>query len=209
MGVYRRKGEGRIILRSGPMCSDKTSDLIRFVKNLRRLNLECQVFKPRLDTRYSENKVVTHDGESLPAIAVSSPSQILGFVNAKTKVVAIDEVNLFVDWHQLVKVALALADKGITLFLSGLDTDYRKNPFEWFLHIKKHALVIHKTATCAQCGKPACYSQRLSTEEQVIVPGGLDKYEPRCEDCHYIPRRGSLSEPPVPDKIVDNEHTRV
>lgn len=170
----------------GSMFSGKTEELIRRVKRARLARQRVLLFKPRIDNRYDDVKVVSHEGLKAEATAVSSSSELFSFVDvATTHVVGIDEAQFFDDG--IVDVAEKLANAGVRVICAGLDQDYRGRPFgpmAALLSVAEYVQKLH--AVCNRCGAAACRSQRLvGTEGQLFVGGAAD-YEPRCRRC-FVP----------------------
>jgi thymidine kinase len=170
----------------GSMFSGKTEELLRRVKRARFARQRVLLFKPRIDNRYDDVKVVSHEGLKAEATAVASSSEILAFVDlATTQVVGIDEAQFFDDG--ILTVAEKLANGGIRVICAGLDQDYRGAPFgpmPALMSIAEYVTKLH--AVCNRCGANACRSQRLvGTEGQLFVGGAAD-YEPRCRGC-FVP----------------------
>ena len=166
----------------GPMFSGKSEELIR---RLRRANIarkRVQVFKPTIDSRYSENEIVTHADARMSSEAVGSAADILGKIDWHTQVVGIDESNFF--GQQLLEVATQLADSGKQVIVAGLDTDFLGRPFPPMPDLLCVAESITKTlAICMQCGSPAKHTQRLVESEELILVGAAGSYEARCRHC--------------------------
>lgn len=170
----------------GSMFSGKTEELLRRVKRARLAKQRVFLFKPRIDNRYDDVKVVSHEGLKAEAIAVASSAELLGFVDKQTAhVVGIDEAQFFDE--EIVSVVELLANSGVRVICAGLDQDYRGKPFGPMPALMCIAEFVSKLhAVCNRCGAPACRSQRLiGTEGQLFVGGAAD-YEPRCRKC-FVP----------------------
>jgi len=182
------RGRGRIgcvEVVCGSMFSGKTEELLRRVKRARLARQPVQLFKPRLDDRYDAVKVVSHEGMNADAMPVSDANELLARTLAETAVVGIDEVQFFDPG--IVKVAQALADRGVRVIAAGLDQDYRGEPFGplgSLLAIAEYVTKLH--AVCAQCGAHASRSQRLVASEGQLFVGGAAAYEARCRAC-FVP----------------------
>jgi thymidine kinase len=141
-----------------------------------------QLFKPRIDARYSEAEIVSHSEMKMPSQVVACASDILGQVEPDTEVVGIDEGQFFD--ASLVRVADALANRGLRVIVAGLDQDYRGVPFEPMPQLMAVAEYVDKAlAVCMRCGAPANRSQRLVATEDRVVVGGAGQYEARCRRC--------------------------
>jgi thymidine kinase len=174
----------------GPMFSGKSEELIRRLRRARIARKRVEVFKPRLDDRYSVDEIVSHGDLRMHSQAVGGASEILERIDWRTEVVGIDEANFM--GPELVKVAQRLADSGKQVIIAGLDTDYLGRPFPPIPDLLAHAESIVKTlAICVRCGNPAKHTQRLRGSDDLIVVGASDLYEARCRRCFEpgIPRQ--------------------
>ena len=173
---------GSIEVITGSMFSGKTEELIRRLRRAQFAGLKVEIFKPSLDRRYSESRVVSHDEKSIVSTPVDNASAIL-LLAGDVKVVGIDEAQFFDD--TIVDVCNRLADSGIRIVIAGLDMDFMGEPFgpmPGLLAIAEYVTKVH--AICMRCGNLAQYSFRKSDEEQVVVLGEKDKYEPLCRSCY-------------------------
>ena len=170
----------------GSMFSGKTEELLRRVKRARLAKQRVLLFKPRIDNRYDDVKVVSHEGVKAEATAVSSSAELLSFVDVKTaQVVGIDEAQFFDD--AIVAAAETLANAGVRVICAGLDQDYRGAPFGPMASLMCIAEFVTKLhAVCSRCGAAACRSQRLVGTEGQLFVGGMADYEPRCRKC-FVP----------------------
>lgn len=176
---------GWIEVVAGCMFSGKTEELIRRLRRAQIAKLNVKVFKPKIDDRYSKEKIVSHSEQSLSSIIVESPQEILELAK-DAQVVGVDEAQFFTE--DLVEVCNQLADDGKRVIVAGLDQDYRGIPFEPIPQLLARAEYITKTlAICMQCGNPADRTQRTITSKDRVVVGARDSYEARCRKCHYIP----------------------
>ncbi len=176
---------GWIEVISGGMFSGKSEELIRRLRRAQIARQKVQVFKPRVDARYSENEIVSHSQWRLEAEVVSSAREILERVHEDTEVVGIDEGQFF-DFD-LVDVCNELANRGKRVIVAGLDQDYRGQPFEPMPQLMAIAEYVTKTlAICVRCGNPANYSQRLVPSDERVLVGAAGVYEPRCRKC-FVP----------------------
>jgi thymidine kinase len=173
---------GSIEVITGSMFSGKTEELIRRLRRARFAGLKVEIFKPSLDKRYSETRVVSHDETSIHSTPVDSPSSIL-LLATGVDVVGIDEAQFFDD--SIVEVCSALADKGIRIVVAGLDMDFARKPFgpmPNLLAIAEYITKVH--AICMRCGNLAHYSYRKSADEKIVLLGEKDIYEPLCRSCY-------------------------
>jgi thymidine kinase len=173
---------GSIEVITGSMFSGKTEELIRRLRRAQFAGLKVEIFKPSLDKRYSETRVVSHDEKSIVSTPVDNASAIL-LLAGDVNVIGIDEAQFFD--NSIVEVCNKLADQGIRIIAAGLDMDFMGNPFgpmPALLSIAEFVTKVH--AICMRCGNLAQYSFRKSDEEQVVVLGEKDKYEPLCRSCY-------------------------
>ncbi len=178
-----RPGGGRIEVVSGPMFSGKSEELIRLLRRAAIARQRVQVFKPKLDNRYSDDDVVSHSQLRIPCEAVERAEDVLAKLDPRTEVVGIDEGQFFDD--ELARVCTHLADLGKRVVVAGLDMDYRGVPFGPMPVLLAIAEEVHKIqAICSRCGAPASYTQRLTGDEQRVLVGATDVYEARCRRCH-------------------------
>ncbi|HPV88495.1 MAG TPA: thymidine kinase [Bacteroidales bacterium] len=181
MFLETQKWNGRIEVICGSMFSGKTEELIRRLKRAKFANQRVEIFKPRIDQRYSTDEVVSHDSHSIPSTPVDSAESILLLAN-NVDVVAIDEAQFFD--QNLVRVCQILANNGIRVIVAGLDMDYLGNPFgpmPNLMAVAEHIVKVH--AICLQCGDPAQYSHRLSDSTKLVELGEKNIYEPLCRHC--------------------------
>jgi thymidine kinase len=173
---------GWIEVITGSMFSGKSEELIRRVRRAQIARQKVQLFKPRVDGRYSESEIVSHSDMKMPSQVVAGAAEILDLAEPTTEVVGIDEGQFFD--ASLVKVAEALANRGVRVIVAGLDQDYRGVPFEPMPQLLAVAEYVDKTlAVCVRCGAPANRSQRLIHAEDRVVVGGAGQYEARCRRC--------------------------
>ncbi|HRY98890.1 MAG TPA: thymidine kinase [Bacteroidales bacterium] len=178
---HAKEGSGTIEVICGSMFSGKTEELIRRLRRASIARLRVEIFKPATDTRYAEDKVVSHDANAIPSSAVESASQIL-LMLGEVDVVGIDEAQFFDD--HLVEVCNILANKGIRVIVAGLDMDYLGKPFgpiPALLSIAEYVTKVH--AICIRCGNLAQYSHRTIARTDRVVLGEKESYEPLCREC--------------------------
>jgi len=179
------RGTGWIEVIAGSMFSGKTEELIRRIRRAQIAKLKVAVFKPRIDTRYSTDRIVSHSDISIPSIVVDNAQQILELAK-DAQVVGIDEAQFFD--MDLVDVCEKLANDGKRVIVAGLDQDYRGKPFEPMPQLLAIAEYITKThAICVVCGNPASKTQRKIKAGERIVVGASDIYEARCRRCFEPP----------------------
>jgi len=182
------KDAGWIEVICGSMFSGKTEELIRRLRRAQIAKMSTIIFKPRIDSRYSETHIVSHNKLKLESHLVNTPQEILDMA-VNVSVVAIDEAQFFND--SILKVCKTLASQGKRVVVAGLDTDYRGVPFGPMPQLMCEADYLDKLrAICVKCGNPASYTQRTSLDSEQVVIGELDKYEARCRNCFQAPREG-------------------
>lgn len=176
----KRKGYIEVI--AGSMFSGKTEELIRRLKRAKYAKQRVEIFKPIIDTRYSEQEVVSHDANSILSTPVSSSGNIL-ILAQNVDVVGIDEAQFF-DMN-LPNVCSQLADMGIRVIVAGLDMDFRGEPFGPMPHLLAIAEYVTKVhAICVRCGDLAQYSHRKTNADNLVLLGETDIYEPLCRLCY-------------------------
>ena len=166
------------------MFSGKTEELIRRLKRAKIANLKVEIFKPSLDNRFDEIKIVSHDENYIHSTPVDTAQQIL-LLAQDVDVVGIDEAQFFDD--SLPQVCDELACRSIRVIVAGLDMDYQGKPFGQMPFLLAKADYITKLhAICMKCGNIANYSYRKIHTEGQIMLGEKDVYEPRCRRCFYL-----------------------
>ena len=178
----RSSGQGWIEVITGSMFSGKTEELIRRLKRAKIAKQQVEIFKPRIEVRYSVEEVVSHDENAIHSTPVDSSANIL-LLATGVEVVGIDEAQFFDDG--LVDVCNQLADSGIRVIIAGLDMDYKGVPFgpiPGLMSIAEYVTKVH--AICVRCGNLANYTHRLSEDDKLIVLGETDIYEPLCRICY-------------------------
>src|SRR5664279_2503632 len=181
---YKGEKRGWIEVICGSMFSGKTEELIRRLKRVEIANLKAEIFKPAVDIRYDEVKIVSHDENKIQSTPVSNSQTILMLAN-DVDVVGIDEAQFFDD--QITTVCEKLALKGIRVIVAGLDMDYRGKPFGQMPNLLAIADYITKLhAICMRCGNIANISYRKSSQSGQVLLGEKDLYEPRCRHCNNI-----------------------
>ena len=150
-------------------------------------HLRVEIYKPKIDVRYSEEQVVSHDANAIRSTPVESPQNIL-LLASDVDVVGIDEAQFFDE--SLVEVCRKLADGGIRVIVAGLDMDYRGKPFGPMPALMATAEYVTKVhAICVRCGNLAHHSHRLTSDEKQVMLGAQDSYEPICRHCFNELRR--------------------
>lgn len=165
----------------GSMFSGKTEELIRRLKRAKIANLKVEIFKPGIDVRYDETKVVSHDANTIASTPIDNSQTILLLAEG-VDVVGIDEAQFFDD--EIVHVCEVLALRGVRVIVAGLDMDYLGKPFgqmPYLLSIADYITKLH--AICMKCGNIANISYRKTEQEGQVLIGEKETYEPRCRHC--------------------------
>lgn len=184
MGYNAYHNIGGIEVVCGPMFSGKTEELIRRVKRAQIAKQRVQIFKPAIDTRYDETKVVSHSAQAIESEPVNKSTDILLNLKDTTRIVAIDEVQFFD--NGIIKVVEKLANRGYRVICAGLDLDYRGVPFGPMPMLLAMADDVQKIqAICTMCGAPATRSQRLVNNNDKVLLGEKESYDARCR-AHYV-----------------------
>lgn len=173
---------GSIEVIVGSMFSGKTEELIRRIRRAQIANLKVEIYKPAIDKRYDEQQIVSHNALSLMSTPVDNSQSIL-LLSSEAEVVGIDEAQFFDD--ELVNVCNTLANNGVRVIVAGLDMDYKGLPFgpiPKLLAIAEHITKVH--AICVRCGDIAQYSFRKAINENLVLLGEKDLYEPLCRACY-------------------------
>lgn len=176
------KKVGSIEVIVGSMFSGKTEELIRRLRRAKFARQTAEIFKPQIDIRYSVDEVVSHDENSIRSTPVENSANIL-LLTGNVDIVGIDEAQFFD--KGLVDVVIKLANMGIRVIIAGLDMDYKGNPFgpmPDLMAVSDFVTKVH--AICVRCGNIAQFSHRLSENEQVVLLGEKDIYEPLCRTCY-------------------------
>jgi thymidine kinase len=181
----RGERKGWIEVICGSMFSGKTEELIRRLKRVKIANLKVEIFKPKIDTRYDETAIVSHDTNSIHSTPVENANAIL-LLAQDVDVVGIDEAQFFDE--EIANVCEQLALKGIRVIVAGLDMDFMGKPFGQMPNLLAIADYITKLhAICMQCGGIANVSFRKVASSSKVLLGEKDIYEPRCRECAQKP----------------------
>jgi len=174
---------GWIEVISGSMFSGKTEELIRRLKRAKFAKQNVEIFKPIVDTRYDEDKVVSHDANEIRSTAVPAAANIR-ILGDTCDVVGIDEAQFFDD--EIVTVCNDLANKGVRVVVAGLDMDFKGNPFGPMPALMATAEYVTKVhAICTRTGNLANYSFRKSNNENLVLLGETESYEPLSRGAFY------------------------
>lgn len=183
--------QGRIEVVCGSMFSGKTEELIRRIKRATFARQRVVIFKPQIDTRYSEEEVVSHDRNSVMSVPLSTSGEILDYLSSHTAstdgydfdVVGIDEAQFF--GMDLVAVCNQLANNGVRVIIAGLDMDFQCTPFGPIPALCAVADEVTKVhAICVKCGALAYVSHRLVHDQNQVLIGEQTEYEPLCRECY-------------------------
>ncbi len=170
----------------GSMFSGKSEELIRRLRRAQIARQKVQVFKPKIDDRYSIEQIASHSGMTHVSKPVMTAAELMAQIEPDTQVVGIDEGQFFD--MEIVEAANNLARAGKRVIVAGLDQDYLGRPFEPMPQLLSVAEFITKThAICVKCGNTANYSQRTSESTERVEVGASDKYEARCRKC-FVPQ---------------------
>lgn len=181
---FKGQRNGWIEVICGSMFSGKTEELIRRLKRAKIANQRVEIFKPLVDTRYSEEQVVSHDANALLATPIGHSKKILDLAK-DVNVVGVDEAQFFDE--ALPDVCQELALRGIRVIVAGLDMDFKGNPFGPMPNLLAVAEYITKVhAICQHCGNLATHSYRLTSSQQRVMLGEKDIYEARCRTCYHM-----------------------
>lgn len=196
--MYVLNHRGWIEVICGSMFSGKSEELIRRVRRAQFAKQKIAVFKPKIDNRYSDDAVVSHNGTSFKAIPVEKAREIFDHIQSDEDVIAIDEVQFFDD--EIIHVIQHLANSGHRVIAAGLDQDFRGEPFGQMPAVMAIAESVTKLqAVCTVCGSPASRTQRLingqpaSYHDPIILVGASESYEARCRHHHEVPQSPMLT----------------
>lgn len=163
------------------MFSGKTEELIRRLKRAKFARQKVEIFKPKIDTRYDDINIVSHDSNVILSTPIERSKELLRLTEG-VEVVGVDEAQFFDD--ELVEVCQELAGRGIRVIVAGLDMDYRGKPFgpmPDLLAVAEYITKVH--AICSHCGNLATHSYRKAAVVEQVMLGEKDTYEPRCRTC--------------------------
>jgi thymidine kinase len=182
MDQHRNTKPGWIEAIAGSMFSGKSEELIRRLRRAQIARQEVQIFKPTIDTRWSQDEIVSHSDMKIPSETVRSSADLFDRVRPETEVVGIDEGQFFD--AELPATCIRLANAGKRVIVAGLDQDYLGKPFEPMPQLLAIAEYITKTlAICMVCGGPASQTQRLVASKERVLVGASGTYEARCRHC--------------------------
>ena len=182
MDIERTRHTGWIEVVCGSMFSGKSEELIRRLRRAQIARQKVQIFKPKFDSRFSDDEIVSHSEMRIQSRNVLSSNELLQLVDDNTEVVGIDEGQFFD--ADLPAVCNTLASRGKRVIVAGLDQDYLGKPFEPMPQLLAIAEYITKTlAICMVCGNPANHTQRLVASNDRLLLGSQGTYEARCRRC--------------------------
>jgi len=182
MEFERTRHTGWIEVVCGSMFSGKSEELIRRLRRAQIARQKVQIFKPKFDSRFGEDEIISHSEMRIPSTDVGSSAELLQMVDDTTEVVGIDEGQFFD--AELPAVCNTLASRGTRVIVAGLDQDYLGKPFEPMPQLLAIAEYITKTlAICMVCGNPANHTQRLVVSSDRLLLGAQGTYEARCRRC--------------------------
>jgi len=182
--LITQKNVGWIEVICGSMFSGKTEELIRRLNRGILAKKEIYIFKPKIDDRYDEKNIVSHNKKSINSIPIESPNEILQHIK-DGGIIGIDEAQFFD--NSLIDIVEYLANKGFRIIIAGLDMDYLGKPFGPMPQLLSIAEFVTKVnAICMNCGGVASHTYRLDSSEEQILIGSTSKYEARCRKCYSL-----------------------
>lgn len=188
---YNNQKSGYIEVICGPMFAGKTEELIRRITRMEYAKRKYIVFKPRIDNRYSETEISSHNLRKIKAINIDNALDIYKYLDDSYQSVVIDEVQFFDE--KMVEVVEDLASRGLRVICAGLDMDFKGNPFGIMPTLLAIAEKVTKlTAICVCCGEDATRTQRLIDGKEayddspIVLVGAKESYEARCRKCHKV-----------------------
>ncbi len=174
--------KGTVEVICGSMFSGKTEELLRRLKRAKIAKQSVEIFKPKIDVRFSAEEIVSHDKNSILSTPVDHSSNIL-LLSSEVQVVGIDEAQFFD--AGLVNVCQQLADQGVRVIVAGLDMDFKRVPFgpmPGLCAIADDVTKVH--AICVKCGSLANYSHRIVAGDKQVMLGEIEEYKPLCRECY-------------------------
>jgi thymidine kinase len=181
--VNQKEKFGWIEVIAGSMFSGKTEELIRRLKRAKFAKQKVEIFKPAIDTRYDDKRVMSHDSNEIQSTPVPAAANI-PILADNCDVVGIDEAQFFDD--EIVKVCNDLANRGVRVIVAGLDMDFKGNPFGPMPALMATAEYVTKVhAVCTRTGNLANYSYRKAKSDELVLLGEVDEYEPLSRSAYY------------------------
>lgn len=188
------ENKGSIEVICGPMFAGKSEEIIRRVRRLEYAKKKVVCFKPKIDDRYSEDEICSHNKTKKKSYVISTSNDIRKYITDDVYAVVIDEVQ-FLD-EGVISLCEELADGGKRVIVGGLDMDFRGEPFSIMPELLSRAEYVTKlTAICVKCGEDATRTQRIVNgipafyEDPIVIVGASESYEPRCRKCHDVPHK--------------------
>ena len=192
MPLQPKKGWLEVIV--GPMFAGKTEELLRRIRRLEYAKQNVVVFKPDIDDRYDDHSIISHNRTRADSINIDRAEEIFDHITKDTDVIAIDEVQFLDD--AVIEIIDHLVQKGKVVMTSGLDMDFRGEPFSFVPVLMARAEYVMKlSAVCVRCGAPATRTQRIidgkpaKYYDPVVMIGASESYEARCRHCHKVYRK--------------------
>ncbi len=190
--MYIQVNDGWIEVICGSMYAGKTEELLRRIRRIEYAKKDIIVFKPKIDNRYSENEVVSHNNTRTKSFNVVEPKDIYEIVGTRLPyAIAIDEIQFFD--REILEVCDFYASRGVRVICAGLDTDFRGEPFGVMPELLARAEYVTKlNAICQVCGGIATRTQRLINgepadyDDPIVLIGAKESYEARCRHCHKV-----------------------
>ncbi len=178
----------------GPMFSGKSEELIRRLQRTLYAKQTTIIFTPSIDTRYKANSISSHNGRTLKAVPIQNSSDMLKYIDEKTQVVGIDEVQFLSG--NTIEIIMSIVNQGKRVICAGLDKTFKGEGFGIVPELLALADDVTKLSSiCMVCGNEATYTQRLidnkpaSYNDPIILIGASDSYEPRCRKCYTIDKK--------------------
>ncbi len=173
--INHSKQSGWMEVICGSMFSGKTEELIRRLRRAEMAGQNVEIFKPKIDVRYHEEEVVSHNQNKIRSTPVESSNEIL-LLGSTCDVVGIDEAQFFDEG--IVEVANKLANNGIRVVIAGLDMDFLGRPFGAMPNLMATAEYVTKVhAICKRTGNLAHYSHRITAGKDLVELGETESYE--------------------------------
>lgn len=173
--INHAKQSGWMEVICGSMFSGKTEELIRRLRRAEMAGQQVEIFKPKLDNRYADEEVVSHNQNKIKSTPVETPDEIL-LLGSNCDVVGIDEAQFFDE--SIVEIANQMANNGVRVVIAGLDMDYMGRPFGPMPNLMATAEYVTKVhAICKRTGNLANYSMRTSGSNDLVQLGETDSYE--------------------------------
>ena len=173
--INHAKQSGWMEVICGSMFSGKTEELIRRLRRAEMAGQKVEIFKPKIDTRYDDVEVVSHNHNKIMSTPVESSNEIL-LLGSTCDVIGIDEAQFFDEG--IVEVANQLANNGVRVVIAGLDMDFLGRPFgpmPFLMATAEYVTKVH--AICKKTGNLANYSMRISKNQDLVQLGETDSYE--------------------------------